>query len=120
MSCTMKYILVIPFLMCHVVLSTGITMRPSTGSGRKPAIPGVLPDISPQRYVVYTTSDTIKRVNLDNPDDVVESSRPEPGNLHVDVKSMMLYYSTFDGEKIMKQPFNFDATGIYSFLLHFC
>ena len=103
---------VILFLMSYVVLATGMTTRPSTGSRSKPAIPGVLPDISPQRYVVYTTSDTIKRVNLDNPEDVVESSRPEPGNLHVDVKSMMLYYSTFDGEKIMKQPFNFAATGI--------
>ena len=92
--------------------------RPSLRPSIKPAVPGVLPDISPRRYVVYTTGNTIRRVNLDNPEDTVESSRPEPGNLHVDTKTMMIYYSTFDGEKIMKQPFNFAESGFWFWFSH--
>ena len=77
----------------------------------KPAVPGLLPDILPQRYVVYTTGNTIRRVNLDNSDDNAESPRPGPGNLHVDTKNMMIYYSAFNGEQIMKQPLNFAESG---------
>ena len=61
--------------------------------------------------MIYTTNEEIKRVNLDEHNDMGASPRPTPGNVYIDRTTMMVYFSAYDGKKIMKQPVNFDNNG---------
>lgn len=89
--------------------SVATSTRPD--SLRPGPTPGGLVNLEPQRYVVYSTPDQIWRVNLEEESDVVEVSRPDAANMHLDYTNMMVYFSAFGGEKIMKQPLNFGAQG---------
>ena len=53
--------------------------------------------------------------NLDNPENSASAGRPRSSNIHIDPRSMMVYFSSFNGERIMKQPLNFNNDGINKF-----
>ena len=94
------------------------------GGSRKPDTPGEEVEFVPYKpgktaqsrlkstkYVVYTAGNKIVRVNLYEPDDgtKVMITRPGANNLAVDPKSLMMYYSTENDKKIVREPLAFDT-----------
>lgn len=62
-------------------------------------------------YFVTVEDGHILRVNIDNPRDISRVKRPQVGVMHVDTVNFMLYYSSFGGSEIFKEPVNFAGQG---------